>query len=163
VTPLVTPPSRLARAVVAAAVLVAAGCVNTTHRREDTLVRQARTFNDDWRWSRWDAMTAAMPREDAAAFRARVEAIEDELMLADFEVTSVTFAPESNAATVVARLEWYYKRDPILRHTTVEETWEQRDGTWKVVKLRRTRGDRFGLVTEPIASPDAGPTSPDGV
>jgi hypothetical protein len=150
--------SRLALLVAAA--LLAAGCMSTTQRREDTLVRQARIFNDDWRWSRWDAMTTAMSREDAAAFRGRVEAVEDELVLADFEVTSVTFAPGSDAATVLARFEWYYKRDPRLRNTTVEQRWEHRDGDWKVVKLRRTRGDRLGLVTEPIASPDAGPPAP---
>jgi hypothetical protein len=144
--------------------LTLAGCMGTTQRREDTLVRQVRVFNDDWRWARWDAMTTLMLREDADAFRRRVETIEDELVFADYEVTSVTFATGSEAATVVAKFEWYYKGDPRVRATTVEQRWEQRDGDWRVVKLRRTRGERFGLVTEPIASgqpgPDGGPPAP---
>jgi hypothetical protein len=82
--------------------------------------------------------------------------MEDELVLADFEVTSVTFAGGSDAATVVSKFEWYLKRDPRLRVTTVEQRWEHKDGDWRVVALRRTRGERFGLVTEPISSPDTG-------
>lgn len=152
--------SRL-HAVALGIVLAATGCMSTTQRREDTLVRQARMFNDDWRWARWDAMTTAMTRDDATAFRTRVENIEDQLVLADFEVTSVTFASGSDEATVVAKFEWYLKNDPRLRATTVEQRWEHRDGDWRVVKLRRTRGDRFGLVTEPVASPEvAGSPSP---
>jgi hypothetical protein len=151
-----------ARALVTAAAVLAtaAGCMGTTQRREDTLVKQAREFNDDWRWARWDQMTTSMPREDAATFRRRVQNIEDELVLADFEVTSVTFAGGSDAAIVVAKFEWYYKRDPRLRNTTIEQRWEHRDGGWVVVGLRRARGDRFGLVTEPMTQPDAGPPAP---
>ena len=61
---------------------------------------------------------------------------------------------------MVAKFEWYHKRDPRVRATTVEQRWEHRDGDWRVVKLRRTRGERFGLVTEPIASTDAGAPAP---
>ena len=142
-------PFALVSLAAAVVVLTSVGCLGTTQRREETLVRMARTFNDDWRWGRWEAMTTVMPRMDAAAFRGRVAALESELQLADFEVTSVNFAPDSNSATVTARFEWYLKRDPRVRDTTVEERWEWRDGQWQVVKLRRVRGDRFGLVTEP--------------
>jgi hypothetical protein len=79
-------------------------------------------------------------------------------VLADYEVTSLTFAPGSNAAAVVARIEWYFNRDPRLRHTVVEQAWEYQHGRWLVTKLRRARGDRFGLVTEPLRpATDAGP------
>jgi hypothetical protein len=138
----------------------AAGCMATTQRREDTLLRQARMFNDDWRWGRWDAMVTAMSHADADAFRRRVQSVEDQLVLADFEVTSITFASGSDAATVVAKFEWYYKNDPRVRVTTVSQRWEHGGGDWRVVELRRTRGERFGLVTEPIASGDAGPPAP---
>ena len=77
-------------------------------------------------------------------------------MLADFEVTSVTFATGSDAATVVAKFEWYLKHDPRVRVTTVEQRWEHKDGDWRVVALRRSRGERFGLVTEPMSATDKG-------
>ena len=139
-------------AALALASALLASCLGTTQRREANLVRIARTFNDDWRWARWEAMTTVMPKMDAAAFRGRVSTLESELQLADFEVTSVTFAPDAKSATVVARFEWYMKRDQRLRNTTVEERWEWRDEAWQMVKLRRVRGDRFGLVTEPTTS-----------
>ena len=143
---------RLARRVLSVglvAALAGLGCLGTTQRSEEVLMQSARTFNDDWRWARWDAMAGAMPKEDGTSFLERAQSLEPELVLADFEVTSITFAPGSRGATVIARFEWYLKHDPRVRNTTVEEHWENLEGRWKVTKLRRTRGDRFGLVLEP--------------
>ena len=135
-----------------------AGCVTVpgAPRREELLIQNARAFNDDWRWARWDSMAGVMPTADATAFLARAQTLERELVVADFEVTSIDFQDESKAAKVVAKFEWYLKRDPRIHYTTVEQRWENKDGRWQVVKLRRTRGDRFGLVTEPAAAADAG-------
>jgi hypothetical protein len=146
-----------------ACVLLGLGCVTVggAQRREELLVQNARAFNDDWRWARWDAMAGVMPKEDAAAFLGRAQSLESELVVADFEVTSINFLDESKAAKVIAKFEWYLKRDPRVRTTTVEQRWENADGRWQVVKLRRTRGDRFGLVTEPLADPvTAAPVGP---
>jgi hypothetical protein len=138
-----------------------AGCITPpgAQRREELLIQNARAFNDDWRWARWDTMAGVMPKDDAAAFLARAQALEPELVVADFEVTSINFLEESKAAKVIAKFDWYLKRDPRVRTTTVEQRWENSDGRWQVVKLRRTRGDRFGLVTEP-ASTDPTATDP---
>jgi hypothetical protein len=140
----------------AALAAAALGCFGTAQRREEVLVQNARSFNDDWRWGRWDTMAGAMPREDGTAFLARAQSLEPELVVADFEVTSITFAKQSSQATVVAKFEWYLKRDPRIQTTTVEQLWEFLENRWQVTKLRRTRGDRFGLVLEPVA-----PTSPE--
>jgi hypothetical protein len=138
---------------------LAGACFTASQRREEVLIKQARMFNDDWRWARWEAMATSMPREDAVAFQKRVQALEEELVLANYEVLQIAFDPGGDAATVSAWFEWYLKRDPIVRKTTVSERWEHKDGQWQVVSIRRTRGDRFGLVTEPVAVPavpDAG-------
>ena len=141
--------------------VAASGCaVTTTQRREELLVQNARAFNDDWRWARWDAMAGVMPKQDGTAFLARVQSLESELVVADFEVTSINFLDESKAANVVARFEWYLKRDPRIRNTTIEQRWENDDGRWQVTKLRRTHGDRFGLVTEPASSDPGAATAP---
>lgn len=139
--------------------LTAAGCLSTTQRREDNLVREARTFNDDFRWARWEALTAAMPKEDGKLFLGRVGEVGDELVLADYEVTSITFVQGSEAATVVVRFDWYMKSQMRLRSTTLEQRWEWKEGRWLAVKHRRTRGDRFPLVTEPIAASGAEPAA----
>lgn len=138
-----------------ALVLVLAGCAAGTPRREEVLIQNARAFNDDLRWGRWDAMAGTMPREEALAFLERARALEPELVVADFEVGSIDFQPGSEAANVTARFEWYLKRDPVIRNTTILQRWEFQEGRWQVTKLRRTRGDRFGLITEPARPPEA--------
>jgi hypothetical protein len=123
----------------------------TAQRREDVLDEHARLFNDDLRWGRWEQVAGAMPRDEGEAFLARAQGLEAELVMADFNVSSITFHDGGNAATVVAKFEWYLKRDPVVRNTTIEEAWQWQGGRWVMNKLRRTRGDRFGLVTEPVA------------
>jgi hypothetical protein len=147
---------RLALLVAAAA--IAAGCLTPTQRREDTLVREARLFNDDFRWGRFEQLTNSLPRQDAQKFLALVGAVGDDLTLADFEVASITFASGSEAATVLVKFEWYLRREQIVRGTMLEQRWEHQDGRWVVARQRRVRGDKFPLVPEPppAAGADAG-------
>jgi hypothetical protein len=134
-----------------------AGCLSVSQRREDVLVENARAFNDDFRWGRWETLAGSMVRDEGAAFLRRVQALEDELVMADYQVSSITFLENGEAAAVVARFEWYLQRDPVVRHTTLEQLWKYQDGRWAVAKMRRTRGDRFGLVTEPATPLPANP------
>ncbi len=129
------------------------GCLSATQRREDDLIRDARMFNDDLRWARWDQMGATMPPDEKRLFLERVELVGTDLVMCDFEVKSVNFEKESNAATVTAYVEWYIKTDPSVRHVTLEQRWENRTGRWIMVKQRRSHGDRFPLVPEPVSKP----------
>jgi hypothetical protein len=132
-------------------------CFTSAQRKEDVLIKNARTFNDDLRWARWEAMTTVMPEGDALDFRNRVALLEEELEMADYEVHAITFAPDGTSAKVGARFQWYTKHDPVVRDTTLEQRWEYRAGTWQMTGMRRVKGDRFGLVPEPVTPP-----SPDG-
>jgi hypothetical protein len=134
--------------------LALAGCFSATQKREDDLVRDARMFNDDLRWARWDQMASSMPAEDKRLFLARVDLVGPDLVICDFEVKSVHFATGSSAATVTVYVEWYIKSDPSLRNATLEQHWESRDGRWMMIKQRRSHGDRFPLVNEPVAKAD---------
>jgi hypothetical protein len=140
------------RALVAAA-LLAIACMTPTQRREDTLIREARTFNDDLRWARYDQLSASLPREEAQLFMARANAVADDLVMADYEVTAINFAPGSEAATVAVQLQWYDRRASVLHSTNLEQRWEFRDGRWLVAKQRRVRGDRFPLIPDPVTKP----------
>lgn len=143
------------RALVVALVVVT-GCLSATQRREDNLVREARLFNDDFRWARWEAMTTAMPRDDGQMFMGRVGDVGEDLVLADYEVTSITFTDGSRGAKVAVKVEWYMKREPTVKASFLEQRWEFREGRWLMVQQRRTRGDRFPLVTEPAPTPAEG-------
>jgi hypothetical protein len=133
---------------------LALGCAMTpTQRREDTLIREARQFNDDFRWGRYETLSASLPHDEAQLFMERANAVGDDLVLADYEVNSINFGKDSEVAKVNVSLQWYSRRDPIVHSTVLEQRWELRDGRWLVAHQRRLRGDRFPLIPEPVAPP----------
>jgi hypothetical protein len=129
--------------------LALAGCLSASQRRQDDLMRDARMFNDDLRWARWDQMGSAMQAEDRRLLLERVDLVGSDLVICDYEVKNVHFDAGSSAATVTVFVEWYSKADPSVRNTTIEQRWESRDGRWLMIKQRRSHGARFPLVTEP--------------
>jgi hypothetical protein len=130
------------------------GCLVTpVQRREDTLVREAREFNDDIRWGRYEQLHLSLPPEEAALMSSRAAALGDDLVVGDYEVTSIKFASGSEAATAMVKFDWYSKRDSILHSSTVEQRWEYQAGKWMMTKQRRLRGERFPLVPEPVPPP----------
>jgi hypothetical protein len=136
------------------ALCLVAGCLVTpTQRREDTLVREAREFNDDIRWGRYEQLHLSLPPEEARLITSRAAALGDDLVVGDYEVTSINFASGSEAATALVKFDWYSKRDSILHSSVVEQRWELMSGKWLMTKQRRVRGDRFPLVTEPVPPP----------
>jgi len=110
-------------------------------------------FNDDLRWARWDSMGVSMPAEDKRLLLERVDLVGSDLVMCDYEVKSVHFDTGSSGASVTVAIEWYLKNDPSLRKSTLEQKWESRNGRWMMTKQRRSHGDRFPLVTEPVANP----------
>jgi hypothetical protein len=137
-----------------------AGCLSAAQRREDDFMRDARMFNDDLRWARWDSMGASMPAEDRRLLLERVDLVGNDLVMCDYEVKSVHFDTGSSGASVTVAIEWYLKNDPSLRKATLEQKWESRNGRWMMTKQRRSHGDRFPLVTEPVAKPAPTATVP---
>jgi hypothetical protein len=127
----------------------ALGCMTPTQRREDDLVYNARMWNDDFRWARWEIVGQSLTPEENALFQERKNLVGKDLVIADYEVTSVRFEKGSQTATVEVSLEWYRKSDPSVRQATLQQRWEQRMGRWLMIKQRRVRGDRFPLVPEP--------------
>ena len=141
-----------------AVVALNAACAMTpAQRREENLVREARTFNDDLRWQRYEQLSESLPPEEARLLQSRAEAMGDDLAMADYDVTSITFAPGSEAANVVVKFSWYSKRATTLHETTVDQRWEYQSGRWVLVKQRRARGERFPLIPEPAPPPAPAP------
>lgn len=142
------------------------GCLTSAQRREDDLIREARMFNDDFRWGRWEVLGQSMTPEENALFQARKNLVDADLVIVDYEVTSVRFLQNSEAATVDVHIEWYKKSDPSVRQVSLQQRWELRNAHWMMIKQRRVRGDRFPLVPEqatekplsgePAAAPPSG-------
>ena len=148
------------RRLVIAMALVASGlgCMTPTQRREDDLMHNARMWNDDFRWARWDIVGQSLTPEENTLFQERKNLVGNDLVLADYEVTSVRFATGSQTATVEVSLEWYRKSDPTVRQATLQQRWERRAARWMMIKQRRVRGDRFPLVPEPAEEKSAPPS-----
>ncbi len=126
-----------------------AGCLTATQRREEDLLLGARMWNDDFRWGRWEIVGQSMTPEENALFQERRGLVDEDLVIADYEVTSIRFLQQSQAATVDVKLEWYRKTEPSIRHASLQQRWEHRNGRWMMIRQRRVRGDRFPLVPEP--------------
>jgi hypothetical protein len=137
-------------------VLVASalGCMSPTQRREDDLMQNARIWNDDFRWGRWDIVGQSMTPEENKLFQKRKNLVDEDLVIVDYEVTAIHFLEHSQAATVDVKMQWYKKAEEIVRHVTLQQRWERRGGRWMMIKQRRVRGDRFPLVPEPAEAPD---------
>jgi hypothetical protein len=118
-------------------------------------MHDARMWNDDFRWGRWEVLGQSMPDDENVLFQERRRMVDEDLVMADYEVTSVKFLPGSETATVDVQLQWYSKRDPSLRKASLQQRWERRSGRWMMIKQRRVRGDRFPLVPEIAAQPAA--------
>ncbi|MBN2575460.1 MAG: hypothetical protein JXP73_12925 [Deltaproteobacteria bacterium] len=138
------------------------GCFTPTQRREEDLVQNARLWNDDFRWGRWDIVGQSMTAEENALFQERRNLVDEDLVIADYEVTAIRFHKGSQTATVDVKLEWYRKSDPSVRHATLQQRWEHRGGRWMMIKQRRVRGERFPLVPEPAPEPGAPPAAESG-
>jgi hypothetical protein len=137
--------------------LLLGACLTPTQRREDDLMRSAREWNDDFRWGRYDIAGQAMPADERQLFLSRQQAVGDDLVMADFEVTAINFQKGSETASVNVKIEWYRKSDPTVRSASLQQRWEVREGHWMMVKQRRVSGDRFPLVPEPVAAPPLDP------
>ena len=137
--------------------LCLSGCLTPTQRREESLMLEARQWNDDFRWGRWDVVMQSMPQEERRLFQARQALVGKDLVMADYDVTTITFLQGSQAATLNVGVQWYRQSNPIVHSTSLVQRWEQRNGRWTMVKQRRVSGDRFPLVPEPV---EQKPTDP---
>jgi hypothetical protein len=136
------------RVLMAVVLLSSFACVTPAAQKRQTFTRIARTFNDDLRWARYESAASQMQPQEAMLFLRRVDLVEDELVVGDIEVTNVVFDDEKEQATSTAKLQWYTKRDPIVRQTVLTQLWDSSAGGWLLLEQRRLRGERFPLVTE---------------
>lgn len=136
-------------------------CLSPGQRREESLSRVSREFNDGLRWGRYDNVTSHLSPEDARLFFERVSYVGGELAMADSEITSVKLDDSAEHATVRAEVSWYNQRKALLRSATLEQDWQWSKGQWLCVRQIRVRGDRFPLVPEPLsAARDPAPVTP---
>lgn len=138
-------------------------CLNPKQQRQDTLLRLSREFNNDVRWARYDMAAAQFSSLEATRFLKRVDLVAEELVIADHEMTSIKFEEPSDKAKTIVVFEWYTKREPVVRKTSVVQVWAFEEGSWRLESQTRLRGPRFPLVPEAPKedAPELGPSNED--
>jgi hypothetical protein len=132
--------------------VVGASCVAPSQRREESLIKVAREFNDGIRWGRDDQVLRCLPPGEGQLLQARRADLGEDFVVADHEVKSIQVAPGSEKATVIAEFTWFNQRRAVVQKSTVEEKWEWVEGRWVVTSQRRIAGERFPLVPERVAT-----------
>jgi hypothetical protein len=135
-------------ALAALPIVTASSCMAPAQRRQDSLMKSAREFNDGLRWGRDQDVAPCLTTAEALALATRKADLGEDFVMADEEVKSIQIVPGAEKATVVAEFTWYNLRRALVRKSTVEQKWEWIDGRWLVTEQRRTHGDRFPLVPE---------------
>jgi hypothetical protein len=140
--------------------LLGVGCVTPAQQRVELLGQNVREWNADVRWARYENAAASLPPDEAKSFLKRVDQVEKDLIIADFEVVNIKVGEPSTKATVIVRFEWYSQSRPIVSSSVIEQRWEFIGGVWMVQDQKRLRGERFALVPE-VASDEAPKATPE--
>jgi hypothetical protein len=131
-----------------AALTPCTSCVAPAERREESLMKIAREFNDGLRWGRDDQVYRCLSPADMHSLQARKADLGEDFVMADHEMKSIQIVPGVEKATVVAEFTWFNQRRAVVKKSTVEQKWEWHDGRWMVTEQTRIAGDRFPLVPE---------------
>ena len=152
---------KLVQLSLSAMVLALSGCfIFTNYNAKERLTVSAREFNDDVRWSRFEQAAAKIPADKRQQFIDKHRALEDELEIADYELAGVDVDKSDKKmtrATARVELTWTLKRRGLLEKTIIQQSWEDRDGGWVVVKQERMRGSPLTLYDESTRSASARP------
>lgn len=130
--------------------VLAAGCfAGMGYSTLDQVTNAAREYNNDVRWGRYDQAAKHVPSTERQRFVDRHSSLENELEIADYELTTVEV--DKKKETAMARIEytWSLKSRGIVEKTTTRQKWERRDGDWVVASEERLKGAPLVLFDEP--------------
>jgi hypothetical protein len=134
------------------------GCIaGAGYSARDRVTLVAREYTEGVRWGKLDQASAHLPVDKRRRFFDRLKAVEDELEIADYEVTSLDLDKHDKKMTrAIARVDytWALKSRGLVEKTSTEQTWEERDGEWVLAKETRVRGAPLSIFDEPaVAAP----------
>ena len=132
--------------IVAALVLVAAGCMGQTKMAK--LQDATSDYNTAMRFGRMDVATALVESSELGEFATRHAAWGGDIRVMDVEYGGIQLVDEDNAVVLVT-VAWHRVSEPFLRTTQLAQEWSFGYGGWKLKNETRTAGD-VGLIGEPI-------------
>ena len=125
----------------------------------DQVTIAAREYNQDVRWGRFDKAAKHVPIDTRQRFIDKHANLEEELEIADFEMSGIEVDKSKKTATARVDYTWSLKSRGIVEKTTTKQKWERRDSEWVVAGrgahqgraarlLRRAAGSRRSSRTQ---------------
>ena len=115
----------------------------------DQLATAAREYNEDVRWGRYDRAAKHVPVDTRQRFIDRHSNLDDDLEIADFEMSSLELDKKKETATARVDYTWSLKTQGIVEKTTTKQKWEKKDSEWILASEERVKGAPLVLFEEP--------------
>lgn len=109
-----------------------AGCIFQHMSPERQLTDQAYAYNDEIRWSRIDLAAQRVHSDYRGTFLASHAEWGSEIMIADADMTNVSFEDGQGAATTLVRFAWYDQRTMEVTGTIVAQHWTMTDNGFQL-------------------------------
>jgi len=137
-----------------AALLVVPGILTTitgcaaTDGMVDKLYDSTRAYNRSLRWGDWDRAAEHLPKASANAFMDSHQAVEDRLVVLDFEMSRLEVDKINGVAASQVHISWHTDNNLVVRTTTVNHVWQWHEGQWVLVDERRSGGKPLAIFAE---------------
>jgi hypothetical protein len=114
----------------------------------DKLYDSTRAYNRSLRWGDWDRAAEYIPAESANAFMEAHQAVEDRLVVIDYEMTRMEVDKINGIAISQVEISWHTETELVVRRTTVNHLWQWHEGKWVLVDERRNGGKPLAIFAE---------------
>jgi hypothetical protein len=137
------------------ALIALTGCIGAMeYSTLDQVSIAAREYNQDVRWGRFDKAAKHVPVDTRQRFIDKHSNLEDELEIADFEMSGVEVDKGKKTATARVEYTWSLKSRGIVEKTTTKQKWERRDSEWVMASEERVKGAPLVFFDEPKVAAD---------
>lgn len=144
------------------AVGLTAGCAGGDQMQEK-FYDATRGYNRSLRWADWDRAAEYVPPESADAFLDMHDAVDEELVVLEYNVTRLKLDKQNGRAASRVVISWHTDDRLIVEETTVDQWWQYFGGQWFLVDERRVDGTPLTIFAEREGPEDAEDLDGDGI
>jgi hypothetical protein len=137
----------LIAALVLSGAITGPGCASSDGM-VDKLYDTTRAYNRSLRWGDWDRAAEYIPAESADDFMEAHQAVEDRLVVLDYEMTRMEVDKLNGIAASQVEISWHTENELVVRTTKVNHLWQWHEGRWVLVDERRDGGRPLAIFAE---------------
>jgi hypothetical protein len=118
----------------------------------DRVTMATQEYNEGVKWGKLDQAGIHVQKDQRKRFFDRHKAVEDDLEIADYELTQLNIDKSDkkhDRATARVEYVWTLKTVGLVEKTATEQKWEEQNGEWVMVSETRIKGAPLNLFDEP--------------